>query len=62
MALWVISSTKYIHAARCLRRSLRLGGRETSPAERRSAVNPFVIDLFSANLNTLSTAKATDAR
>ena len=30
MALWVISSTKYIQAARCLRRSLRLGGRKTS--------------------------------
>ena len=29
MALWVISSTKYIHAARCLRRSLRLGVRKT---------------------------------
>jgi hypothetical protein len=62
MALWVISSTKYIHAARCLRRSLRLGGRKTSPTERRSVVNPFLIDLFSAKLDTLSTAKAADAR
>jgi hypothetical protein len=39
-----------------------LGGRKTSPVEGRSVVNPILIDLFSANLNTLSTAKATDAR
>ena len=30
MALWVISSTKYIQAARCLRRSLRRGPRDSN--------------------------------
>src|SRR5277367_1461471 len=37
IALWVISSTKYIQAARCRRRSLRLGARRGSPVGRSRA-------------------------